>query len=324
MTARPPAVELDGVTRVYPRGKGLRRRDGWDTVALDAVSLGVRGPCIHGLLGPNGAGKTTLVKILATILLPTRGTARVMGHDVVDAPAKVRPLIGLVLGGDRGLYTRLTGRQNLRYWAALYRLQPDEARRRVDRLLDRMGLMQRADERVETYSRGMKQRLHLARGLIGDPLVVVLDEPTSGLDPIAVRAVRELVLELRAAGRTILLATHDMAEADAVCDEVSFIDHGRLLATEAPGALGDRLARFDRIDADAVPPAVVDDLRRLPGVDAVKGAAGSTIRVEVTSDAACVAVLQRLVNAGVTSLRTSKPGLDEVYLHVMKDRGIRV
>jgi ABC-2 type transport system ATP-binding protein len=158
-----PAVEVEQVTRVFePR----RKRDA-RVVALDGVSLEIPPGEIHGLLGPNGAGKTTLVKILATVLVPTSGRARVLGHDVVEEARSVRPLIGIVFGGERGLYWRLTGRQNLEYWGALYKLSTSRARSRAQELLERVGLADKADERVEQYSRGMKQRLHLARGLVG-------------------------------------------------------------------------------------------------------------------------------------------------------------
>src|SRR5438552_6357842 len=146
-----PAVAVEDVTRVFePR----RKRDA-RVVALDHVSLTIPVGEIHGLLGPNGAGKTTLVKILSTVLLPTGGTARVLGHDVVSETKAVRPLIGIVFGGERGLYTRLTARKNLEYWGALYRLPAFEVKSRAESLLERVGLTERADQRVEEFSRGM-------------------------------------------------------------------------------------------------------------------------------------------------------------------------
>lgn len=277
---------------------------------------------VHGLLGPNGAGKTTLVKILATILLPTSGTARVMGRDVVREAARVRPLVGIVLGGDRGLYTRLTARQNLRYWASLYGMPRAQAARRSDVLLDAVGLAERADDRVETFSRGMKQRLHLARGLVGDPAVLFLDEPTSGLDPVGAREFREMVRSVRRMGRTVLLATHDMAEAEALCDEVTFIDRGALLATERPGALRSRLQRHSVVEADMADVDLGERLAAIPGVGRISRPGDGLVRVETESESACQEVLRCLVGAGVTSMRTSLPSLDDVYLHVVGDRGL--
>jgi ABC-2 type transport system ATP-binding protein len=316
-------VECDHVTRIYSGGKGLRKR-GTEVVALNDVSLSIEPGKIHGLLGPNGAGKTTLVKILSTVLLPTKGTARVLGHDVVKETKAVRPLIGIVFGGDRGLYTRLTARQHLRYWAALYYIADDVARRRTEALLARVGLADRADVRVETYSRGMKQRLHLARGLIGDAKVLFLDEPTTGLDPIAAHEFRTLVAELRAEGRTILLTTHDMAEAESICDRVALIDRGRLLAVESPRTLATWIARYERIDVSGADEKALEEVRQLAGVTRVTSNSDGTVRIETGADGVTKTVLARLVASGVTSLRTSLPSLEEVYMQIIGQRGMQI
>jgi ABC-2 type transport system ATP-binding protein len=307
-------------------GRSYQRRDKKVEIrALEGISLDVEVGEVHGLLGPNGAGKTTLVKILSTVLLPTAGSASVMGHDVVRETAAVRPLIGIVFGGDRGLYTNLTGRQNLAYWAALYNIPAKETRARVERLLERVGLAERADDLTQTYSRGMKQRLHLARGLVGQARVLFLDEPTIGMDPLAARDFRRLVNELRAEGRTILITTHDMAEAEAVCDRVALIDHGRLLAVETPRTLAQIMAKHERIDFEGPKNGLVDDVRRLRGVAAVSGLPeGNVYRIELSDGAATHRVLAFLVGAGVTSIRTSRPSLEEVYVHMIGDRGLRV
>ena len=311
------AIEIDALTRVFePRGRPR-------VVALDEVSLEIPEGAIHGLLGPNGAGKTTLVKILSTVLLPTSGTARVLGLDVVADTERVRPLIGIVFGGERGLYDRLTGRQNLEYWGALYRLPSTQVRERTRTLLERMGLEERADARVETYSRGMKQRLHLARGLMGDAKVLFLDEPTTGLDPIASREFRGLVEELRGEGRTILLTTHDMVEAETVCDRVTLIDRGHLLATETPRSLGAIISRFQRIDVEAAAPSVLDEIERLAGVSSVTRQDGGA-RIEVSEEEATGQVLRVLVDGGVTSVKTSLPSLEEVYVHLIGERGLEI
>jgi ABC-2 type transport system ATP-binding protein len=313
------AVAVEEIRRVFQSRK--KRAD--DVVALDGVSLEIPVGEIHGLLGPNGAGKTTLVKILSTVLLPTSGRARVLGHDVVEETRAVRPLIGIVFGGERGLYWRLSGRQNLEYWGALYKLSAADTRQRTEELLERVGLTDRADERVETYSRGMKQRLHLARGLIGDARVLFLDEPTTGMDPLAAREFRNLIGELRGEGRTILLATHDMAEAEAVCDRVTLIDRGRILATESPRTLGHMISRFQRIDVDDADEELLARIARLPGVSSVVPV-GDGARIEVAEQGVTADVLRVLVEGGVTSVRTSVPSLEEVYVHVIGDRGLVV
>jgi ABC-2 type transport system ATP-binding protein len=316
------AVEVDGLRREFRTGKGLRKRSA-PVVALDGVTLTIPTGEVLGLLGPNGAGKTTLVRILSTVLLPTAGTARILGHDVVDDTDAVRPLMGIVFGGERGLYTRLTARQNLTYWAALYKMPAAAGRRRAGELLETLGLDERADEPVETFSRGMKQRLHLARGLINDPPVLFLDEPTTGMDPVAARQFRSLIEDLRRDGRTVLLTTHDMAEAEALCDRVALINHGSLLAVEPPKVLSGWIAAFERIDVAGASPALLRELGRLPGVTAVV-VDGAGARISVDSRDATGAVLQQLVAGGVQTIRTSLPSLEEVYVHVFGDRGLRI
>ena len=313
------AVEVDQITRVFEP----RRKRGQRVVALDQVSLEIPEGEIHGLLGPNGAGKTTLVKILATVLIPTSGRARVLGHDVVEDTKSVRPLIGIVFGGERGLYWRLTGRQNLEYWGALYKLSSRLTRERAQKLLERVGLTDKADQRVEEYSRGMKQRLHLARGLMGNARVLFLDEPTTGMDPIAARDFRSLINELRGEGRTILLATHDMVEAEIVCDRVTLIDRGKIVATESPRSLGRVISRFQRIDVEGAGEAVLAEIRLLPGVSTVTESDGG-MRIEVAEEGATSEVLKRLVASGVTSVKTSLPSLEEVYVQLIGDRGLEL
>jgi ABC-2 type transport system ATP-binding protein len=313
------AVETRELRRVY-KGRGKRA----DVIALDDVSVQVEQGEIHGLLGPNGAGKTTLVKILSTVLLPTSGSASVLGHDVVNEAAAVRSRIGIVFGGDRGLYWRLTGRQNLEYWAALYKVPAVVARERVPALLQRMGLSERADDLVETYSRGMKQRLHLARGLVADARVLFLDEPTTGMDPIAARDFRTLVLQLRSEGRTILLTTHDMAEAESVCDRVALIDRGRVLAVESPRSLGTLIAKYERIDYEDQTGELAEKVQLLPGVGSVVSSGDGTYRVELVEEKAVRSALQFLVAGGVTTVRTSRPSLEEVYVHIIGDRGLKL
>ena len=309
------AVEITSLGRIYkPRGNSP------PIVALNDVSLAIEEGEIHGLLGPNGAGKTTLVKVLSTVLLPTSGMASILGHDVVSETQAVRPLIGLVLGGDRGFYRLLTGRQNLEYWAALYKVPSSTAKRRVSDLLEMVNLTDRADYLFETYSRGMKQRLHLARGLVGDAKVLFLDEPTTGLDPIAARQFQSLVITLKSEGRTILLTTHDMAEAEAVCDRVTLIDRGRILAVETPRSLSTLVAQFERIEFEGGPEGLVETLPSVPGVAAVSSLQEGGYRIELDDESSTSRVLEMLVAAGVTSLRTTRPSLEEVYIRVLSDR----
>ena len=244
MTAAVPAVETKDLVKVFERG----RRTVWQRLgrepdkrerfrAVDGIDLVVEPGEIFGLLGPNGAGKTTTMKMLATLLIPTSGTIRVLGIDPLERPRQVRARLGAMLSGERSLYWKLTGRENLEYFAALYHVPPAETKTRIADVLAAVKLADRADDYVERYSTGMRQRLALARALLPNPPLVVLDEPTVGLDPQASRDLRDRVRELKAQGRTVLLTTHYMEEADQLCDRVAIIDHGRIVALDTPAAL---------------------------------------------------------------------------------------
>ncbi|GIJ62208.1 ABC transporter ATP-binding protein [Virgisporangium aurantiacum] len=306
-----------------PRGEAARGPRDREVTALNGVSLHVDRGEIHGLLGPNGAGKTTLVKVLSTVLLPTSGRARVFGHDVVAATAAVRARIGIVFGGERGLYGRLTARQNLAYWAALYRLGRAETRHRVDDSLRLLGLSGQEDTPVDRMSRGMKQRLHLARGLLSRPDLLFLDEPTVGMDPVSTREFREIVAGLRARRLTVLLTTHDMAEAEALCDRVTLIDRGRVLGTERPRAIGRWLSAYERVELKAGA-EVLGRLGGLAGVGELEPLPDGWTRAHTTSADAVLPVLRLLVAEGVTAVRVTQPGLEEVYLRLIGDRGLQV
>src|SRR5438445_1783165 len=181
------------------------------------------------------------MKMLATLLIPTSGSIRVLGIDPLERPRDVRARLGAMLSGERSLYWKLTARENLEYFAALYHVPPKETRARIERALAAVKLTDRADDYVERYSTGMRQRLALARALLPDPPLVILDEPTVGLDPQAARDLRDRVRELKRQGRTVLLTTHYMEEADQLCDRIAIIDHGQIVALDTPAALKRRI-----------------------------------------------------------------------------------
>jgi len=315
------------VTETAVRTWELRRtftpRRGEPREALKGLDLTIGAGEIHGLLGPNGAGKTTLVRILSTVLLPTAGRAEVLGLDVVGDRDQVRTRIGTVFGGERGLYSRVSVRRNMLFWASLYGLDRRAARTRSDALLERMGLTGRADTPVEELSRGMVQRVHLARGLIGDPRVLFLDEPTTGLDPGAALEFRSFVTELAGEGRTILLTTHDLAEAEAICARVSLIDQGSLIMSSDVRDVGRRLASADRVDFGTAVPEIAEKLGELPSVTSVTGLdAPDRYRAHPRSAEDVGEVIRFLVDHGVHAISTSPPTLEEVYLHLLGDRGL--
>lgn len=206
--------------------------------ALRGINLDIPKGQLFGLLGPNGAGKTTTIKILTTLLAPTSGQVYLNGMDAVENPGQVRSKIGYVFGGDKGLYDRLSARDNLRYFANLYRIPLQLQYSRIEELLEMLNLTDRQHDRVETFSRGMKQRLHIARGLLHDPDIIYLDEPTNGLDPLAARDVRDIVRQLKSSGKTILLTTHYMFEAEDLCDRLAVITAGRIIAEGTSKDLG--------------------------------------------------------------------------------------
>ena len=265
------AIEVRNLRRIYRTTIGVIRRRVKEVVAVDDISFDVAPGELFGLLGPNGAGKTTMVKMLTTLLIPSAGTARVLGFDVVDQADPIRPRIGFIFGGERGLYWRLSAIDNLRYFASLYHVEPEIARKRIPYLLELVRLDERGQEKVEGYSRGMKQRLHVARTLLHDPELLFLDEPTIGLDPIGAREIRQVIRNLQSEKKTILLTTHYMFEADALCERIAVIDHGRIVALDTPEGLKRHVRDLSVIELEVygIPPELLDVLRALEVVEAV-------------------------------------------------------
>ena len=294
-----------------------------ETVALKGLNLSVARGSVFGLLGPNGAGKTTTVRILSTLLTPTAGRASVMGYDVVKDTSQVRRRIGFVLGGDRGLYGRLTGKENLEYFAALNHVEPRLASRRADELLTTVGLFERKDSLVEQYSRGMKQRLHIARGLLTDPEVVFMDEPTIGLDPQVAQEVRSIIPQLASQGKTVLLTTHYMFEADVLCERLALIDHGEIVASGSPSEIKRRVSqiRVLELQLHEMPAGLVESITALAGVVGANASADgmlTRLTVQVRPDADVrPAVLGLIAEEQLESVLEREPTLEEAYLSIL-------
>jgi ABC-2 type transport system ATP-binding protein len=315
-----PAIEVVDLRRTYRTTTGTVRRRRLEIEAVRGISLRVEPGELFGLLGPNGAGKTTTIRVLCTLLLPTSGKVNVLGLDVVAHPREVRRQIGYVFGGDRGLYDRLNALDNLRYFADLYALEPRLQRRRIQEVLELVGLQGREKERVEGFSRGMRQRLHLARGLLHDPPVLFFDEPTIGVDPVGAREVRQLVQELARAGKTILLTTHYMFEADSLCDRIAVISQGQIVAEGTPEQLksGVTARTVVEIEAYGVPEETVQRIRDLQEVEAVT--------TEIREQAQLLTVqaregsqltgrlLQLLEGVRVERIAAREPTLEDAYI----------
>jgi ABC-2 type transport system ATP-binding protein len=315
-------IEVDDLTRTF-RSRSRLRRTEKVVEAVRGVSFQVERGELFGLLGPNGAGKTTTIKMLITLLLPTSGRIRVLGHDVVAQPREVRRRVGYVFGGDRGLYDRLSGLDNLRYFAELYAVPAREQRARIGELLELVGLAGRERERVEGYSRGMRQRLHIARGLLHRPEVLFLDEPSIGIDPVGARELRQTVQSLVADGTTVLLTTHYMFEADELCHRIAVISGGRILAGGTPDELKQRVSVGNVVEFEVFGLAgeTADRVRGLGGVRSVsveeRGPAQVLLvhaepGVELTP-----AVLGLLDGARVGRVATRSPTLEDAYIELV-------
>ena len=320
-------IEVADLTRTFRSGRGLgnrlRGRPGKQIEAVRSVSFSVERGELFGLLGPNGAGKTTTIKMLITLLLPTAGRARVLDFDVVRDAREVRRRVGYVFGGDKGLYERLSGRDNLRYFAELYAVPPREQNRRIDELLELVGLNGREKERVERYSRGMRQRLHIARGLLHRPEVLFLDEPSIGIDPVGARELRTTVKTLVQNGTTVLLTTHYMFEADELCDRIAIIGAGRILASGTPADLKQRVSVGGVVEVEVfgVEPAVLAQVEGLPGVRGVVVEERGQAQVLVVRAEAGAEVTQPVLSCldGVRVGRvvSREPTLEDAYVELV-------
>lgn len=297
---------------------GLTRRFGTVT-AVDTLDLAVERGEVVGLLGHNGAGKTTTVRLLNGVLNPSAGSARVLGLDPTRDGVALRRRTG-VSTETPSVDERLTARQGLRFFAEAFNVAPGRVEPRIAELLEAFDLTAAADQRVGTFSKGMRQRLTLARALLHEPELLFLDEPSSGLDPVAARAVDERILALRDAGATVLLCTHNLAQAQALCDRVVVLEHGAVVASGAPNALAAELgAGLEvRLELRLAPGRDASSiLADVPGVAVLEssGAPGEAIRVEAVDDAAVANAVRALVraDADVFAVERRQPSLEDVY-----------
>jgi len=319
------AIKTEALGRIY-KVRGAKKGDQKQLEALKDVNLDVQAGELFGLLGPNGAGKTTLIKILVTLLAPTTGRALVAGHDVVKQPHAVRPLINMVSGGESSGYGLLTVRENLWMFGQFYGLDNHTTNLRIDRLLDIVGIKDRANTRTSDLSTGLRQKMNIVRGFLTDPAIIFLDEPTLGLDVGAGRDVRQFVRNwmAEAKGRTVLLTTHYMAEADELCDRVAIINGGQVLACDSPGNLKLRLQRESLFHLDVSPlrPEALAALKTLPGVRTVchePQDGQSELELALLADEALSGVVNTLTahNARLLNLQKREPTLEDVFVDLV-------
>jgi ABC-2 type transport system ATP-binding protein len=322
------AVEVRNLKKYFTskKKKLFKKTEKKEFKAVDGVTFEIRKGEIFGLLGPNGAGKTTTIKMITGLLSPTAGSVCVNGLDVDKKPLEALKNLGTVLAGDRSIYWKLTARENLEYFAALYGCDKKEAKKRTNEILKKLGLEEKADELVEKYSTGMKQKVALGKALIPNAPVVLLDEPTLGLDPQSALNLRELILEIKGEGRTVLLTTHYMEEADFLCDRIAIIDGGKIIALDTPENLKSSLNEIKsiKIELTSVTDKLISKIEVLKGVKNVKSNynpdnSSYEINIHHTNGSSLV---QRILDcisedkSKVLNVNVIEPSLEDVFINL--------
>jgi ABC-2 type transport system ATP-binding protein len=316
------AVEVKSLTRVFQP----KKKEGTMIKALDSVDLTIEKGELFGLLGPNGAGKTTLLKILSTLLLPTSGKAYVAGFDVENDLHAVRSRINMVSGGEISGYGLLTVRENLWMFSQFYGIKSKVAKAKIDELLIRFGMEDKRDAKVRTLSTGQRQKMNVIRGFVTNPEILFLDEPTLGLDVNASRQVRDFILEWvsKDEGRTVVLTTHYMAEADELCDRIAIIDDGKILACDTPTNLKRLVKTNTTLSLD------VTMMKDVGGLSSIRGASNFTsshtvdnnmtnLRFVLEDESAVSDIVSEILAKGskIVSLQKKEPTLEDVFIKLV-------
>jgi ABC-2 type transport system ATP-binding protein len=290
--------------------------------AVQGISFEIEKGEIFSLLGPNGAGKTTTISMLSCLLSPTQGDATIDGHSVRKEPQRVKESIGVV-PQEIALYPDLTARENLAFWGKMYGLSGAKLKERVDAVLKVADLTDRAKEKVETYSGGMKRRINIAVGLLHQPKLLFMDEPTVGIDPQSRRRILDTVLELNKQGLTVLYTTHYMEEAAELSNRIGIIDHGKLIAIGTQSELTKLVNEFDTVrigvgGENADPASLMASIEKIAGVQQAALTDGNLIVQTKNADAVLGDIVTQLSKAGirVQSLRVDEPNLEAVFLHL--------
>ena len=307
-------IETHGLTKVYKSGGGM-------IVAVDKLDFTVEKSSIFGLLGPNGAGKTTLLMMLTGLILPTSGSGKVLGYDIVRESREIRRRVGFLPEGF-GFYEHLTAEQNLEYIAALNDIPKLERRKRIEDILALVGLYEVKDRKVSGFSRGMKQRLGIAQALLKDPELLMLDEPTAGLDPEGSKAFKDLVSKLSKEGKTVVLSTHLLFEVGPLCDSIAIINRGRIVVQ---GKVKDLVSRLMEEEGYKIHVEVRGDAGKLAtalsGMDYVKSVRMGVdgIHIDSTKDIRVdVVKLASELGLEISSLRVEEPSLEDLFIRYYK------
>ncbi|UYZ24060.1 ABC transporter ATP-binding protein [Mesobacillus jeotgali] len=316
-------IEVKNVTRAYTTEVGIFKKEKKTVEALKGVSFSVKKGEIFGLLGPNGAGKTTMIKILSTMLIPHSGNVSILGLDPATDHRLLRPKINFILGGERNLYWRLSAYDNLSYFADLYKIPQSTKKDRIEDLLKLVGLHDVAHQKVETFSKGMKQRLQIARGLVNNPEILFLDEPSIGLDPVSARQLRETLRKLNNQGTTILLTTHYMYEADELCDRIAFINKGEIIDIDSPYNLKKKVDNMSIIDCSVLgaSSSQIDSIKNHKSIQHIKVDRQDfafTLRIQTTEPQLVVPfIYNSMKDSVITNLTISNPTLEDVYVRTI-------
>lgn len=322
------AVEVKELKKYFmsKKKKFFRTIEKKEFKAVDDVNFDIYKGEIFGLLGPNGAGKTSTIKMITGLLKPTSGEVLVMGKDVEKKPMEALKNIGTVLAGDRSVYWKLTARENLEYFGSLYGLNKKEASQRTDAILKRLGFYGKEDELVEKFSTGMKQKVALGKALIPNAPVVLLDEPTLGLDPQSALNLREIILDIKKEGRTVLLTTHYMEEADFLCDRIAIIDGGKIIALDTPEKLKSSMNHIKsiKIDLSMASDKLVEEIKQMDSVEKVikeyKAESRSyTLTIHHTDGST---IIQKIIDSisqnesQILNINVIEPSLEDVFIHL--------
>ncbi len=290
-----------------------------ELAAVDKVSFNIAEGELFGLLGPNGAGKTTTISIISCLLEPTAGDVLVDGNSVKSHPNKVKNLLGVV-PQEIALYPTLTALENLKFWGRMYGLSESILSKRIEEVLEIAGLVDRAKERIETYSGGMKRRINIAAGILHQPKVLLMDEPTVGIDPQSRNHILETVKQLNADGTTIIYTSHYMEEVEVLCDRVAIIDHGKIIAQGNKDELKKIVGNLDviEISLDKIADETIDSINSIELVDRVNRSDGKIEVLSEEGDEVLAQVITVLNNFGthIASIEVKEPNLESVFLHL--------